>query len=157
MDNDHKLLVRELSKLLAGGNAHADLKTALDGLPAELRGVKPDKMPYSIWQLLEHIRIAQWDMLHFCLDPHHKSPKWPDEYWPKDAAPKDDDAWKDSIAQVNSDLDEFISILEHGDLYEPIPGASGQTVLLEALQMADHNSYHVGEIVAVRRMLDAWK
>ena len=157
MDNNKKALVNELSKLLLGGSAHADLKASLDGLPAQLRGVKVDKLPYSIWQLVEHIRIAQWDMLNFCIDPNHKSPKWPDAYWPKETAPKNDEAWNESVEQINNDLDEFIGILEHSDLYEPIPGGSGQTVLLEALQMADHNSYHVGEIIAIRRLLDAWK
>ena len=157
MDNNNKLLVKELTKLLLGGSAHADLKAALAGLPAKLRGVKVDKLPYSIWQLVEHIRIAQWDMLNFCMDPNHESPKWPEEYWPKETAPKNDEAWDDSVEQINNDLDEFIGILEHGDLYEPVPGGSGQTILLEALQMADHTSYHVGEIIAIRRLLDAWK
>jgi len=157
MTNDEKTLVKELAKLLQGGSAHADLKTALAGLPVKLRGVKPDKLPYSIWQLVEHIRIAQWDMLNFCMDPNHKSPKWPDEYWPKDPAPKSEEAWNDSIAQINNDMDEFIGVLEHGDLYAKIPGGSGQTILLEALQLADHNSYHIGEIIAIRRLLDAWK
>lgn len=157
MDNKNKILIDELTKLLLGGSAHADLKTALADLPAELRGSKPDKLPYSIWQLVEHIRIAQWDMLHFCMDPNHQSPKWPEEYWPKEAAPKNDEAWHDSIKQINDDLDEFIGILEHGDLYEKIPGGTGQTILLEALQMADHTSYHIGEIIAIRHLLGAWK
>ena len=157
MDNQNKKLVAELSKLLLGGSAHAGLKEALAGLPAELRGVKPDNLPYSIWQLVEHIRIAQWDMLNFCIDPDHQSPKWPDEYWPKETAPADDDAWKDSIKQINSDTDEFISLVEKSDLYEPIPGGNGQTVLQEALQMADHTAYHIAEIIIIRRLLGAWK
>jgi hypothetical protein len=157
MDKQNKKLVSELSKLLLGGTAHTDLKEALAALPAELRGVKPDNLPYSIWQLVEHIRIAQWDMLNFCIDPDHKSPKWPDEYWPKETAPTDDDAWKDSIKQINSDRDEFISLVEKGDLYEPIPGANGQTILQEALQIADHTSYHIAEIIILRRLLGAWK
>lgn len=156
MDNKNKELINQLTKLLLGGSAHANLKKALKDLPAELRGVKPDKLPYSIWQLVEHMRIAQWDMLHFCLDPNHKSPKWPDEYWPEETAPKDDAAWNESIEQINGDLDEFIDYLEHSDIYEKIPGGSGQTVLLEALQMADHNAYHVAEIVIIRRLLGAW-
>lgn len=156
MDNN-KILVNELTKLLLGGSAHADLNAALKGLPPNLRGVKPDKLPYSIWQLVEHIRIAQWDMLRFCMDPNHQSPKWPDDYWPKETAPKDDDAWNDALEQIDNDRDEFIEILEHSDLYEQIPGGSGQTILLEALQMADHTSYHTGEIIAIRRILDAWK
>jgi len=157
MDNQNKKLVAELSKLLLGGNAHADLKDALADLPADLRGKIPDNLPYSIWQLLEHIRIAQWDMLNFCIDPNHKSPKWPDEYWPKEVEPKDNDTWKDSIKEINNDRDEFISLLEKGDLYQPIPGGSGQTILQEALQMADHTSYHVAEIIVLRRLLGAWK
>ncbi|MGN6179929.1 MAG: DinB family protein [Mucilaginibacter sp.] len=156
MDNKNKDLVNELTRLLLGGTAHASLKKALKGLPAELRGAKPDKMPYSIWQLVEHIRIAQWDMLNFCLDPNHKSPKWPDEYWPQDAAPQNDAAWDESIEQINKDMDEFIGHLEHSDLYEKLPGGNGQTVLLEALQLADHNAYHIAEIVVIRRLLGAW-
>jgi hypothetical protein len=157
MDNNNKILVQELTKLLLGGNAHADIKSAVKGLPADLRDVVPDNLPYSVWQLVEHIRIAQWDMLRFCMDPHHKSPKWPDEYWPKESAPKNDEAWNESLEQINNDLDEFIGILEHSNVYEQIPGGSGQTILLEALQMADHTSYHVGEIIAIRRLLGAWK
>src|SRR5580704_14955054 len=99
MNSEHKILVEELKKQLLGGNAHATLKDALKGLPADLRGVKPPNMPYSIWQLVEHIRIAQWDMLQFCKDAHHKSPKWPDDYWPKETAPEDDNAWNASLSQ----------------------------------------------------------
>jgi len=157
MDSNNKILITELTKLLMGGNAHVTLKESLEGLPANLRGVKVDKMPYSIWQLVEHIRIAQWDMLRFCMDPNHESPKWPEEYWPKESAPEDGEAWDDAIKQINSDLDEFIGILEHSDIYEPIPGGSGQTILLEAFQIADHNAYHLGESIAVRRLLGGWK
>jgi hypothetical protein len=157
MDTTNKILVTELTILLMGGSAHADLKAALHGLPANLRGVKPDKLPYSIWQLVEHIRIAQWDMLQFCKDGNHESPKWPDDYWPKEAAPKDNDAWSASVEQINNDLDEFIALLDDCDLYRQIPGGSGQSILLEALQMADHTSYHIGEIIAIRRLLGAWK
>ena len=156
MDNKNNLIVNELTRLLLGGSAHASLKKALKGLPGNLRGVKPGNLPYSIWQLVEHIRIAQWDMLNFCLDPHHKSPKWPDEYWPKEVAPESDEAWNDSIAQINDELDEFIGHLEHSDLYEKLPGGSGQTLLMEALQLADHNAYHIAEIVIIRRLLSAW-
>lgn len=156
MDNKNKDLVNELTRLLLGGTAHASLKKALTDLPAELRGVKPGDLPYSIWQLVEHVRIAQWDMLNFCVDPNHKSPKWPEEYWPAEAAPENDEAWNESIEQINKDMDEFISHLEHSDLYEELPGGNGQTVLLEALQLADHNAYHIAEIVVIRRLLGAW-
>ncbi len=157
MENQHKILIDELTKLLLGGNAHVSLQDALKGLKPELRGVKPDHLPYSAWQLVEHIRIAQWDMLQFCRDAEHKSPKWPDDYWPKESAPEDDNAWHGSLSQINSDLDEFIELMEHSDIYQKLQHGDGQTVLLEALQIADHNAYHIGEIVAIRRFLGDWK
>jgi hypothetical protein len=157
MNKHHKKLVAELTKLLLGSSAHVNFKDSLANLPTNLRGEKPHGLPYSIWQLVEHIRIAQWDMLNFCIDPDHKSPKWPDEYWPKEASPKNDTAWKESIEQINNDQDEFISLLEHSDLYEQVPGGNGQTFLLEALQMADHTAYHIAEIIVIRRLLGAWK
>jgi hypothetical protein len=126
-------------------------------LPADLRGVKPHNLPYSIWQLAEHIRIAQWDMLEFSKDGNHKSPKWPDDYWPKESSPANDAAWDKTIEQINTDRDEFIALLKSHDIYEKIPHGSGQTILREALQMADHTSYHTSEIILLRRLLGAWK
>ena len=157
MENQHKILIDELTKLLLGGNAHVSLQDALKGLKPELRGIKPDHLPYSVWQLVEHIRIAQWDMLQFCKDANHKSPKWPDDYWPRESAPKDESAWNGSLSQINSDLDEFIELMEHSDIYQKLQHGDGQTILLEALQIADHNAYHIGEIVAIRRFLGDWK
>jgi hypothetical protein len=119
--------------------------------------VKPDNMPYSIWQLTEHIRIAQWDMLQFCVDEDHKSPEWPDEYWVKETEPKDEDAWDASINQIQDDLDEFIDLLKKEDIYKKLSHGSGQTILREALQIADHNAYHIAEIIVIRRLLKAWK
>ena len=156
MENQHKILIDELTKLLLGGSAHVSLQDALKGMKPELRGVKPDHLPYSAWQLVEHIRIAQWDMLQFCRDAEHKSPKWPDDYWPKESAPEDDNAWNGSISQINSELDEFIELMEHSDIYQKLQHGDGQTILLEALQIADHNAYHIGEIVAIRRFLGDW-
>lgn len=157
MDNQHKTLVGELTKLLLGGSAHVSFQDAIKGLNPKLRGIKPDNMPYSIWQLVEHIRIAQWDMLQFSKDADHKSPKWPDDYWPTESEPADDDAWKGSLEQIDSDLDEFIELLEHSDIYQPLEHGDGQSILREALQLADHNAYHIGEIVAIRRVLGDWK
>jgi len=157
MDDQHKIIINELTKLLLGGSAHVSLQDALKGLKPQLRGVKPEYMPYSIWQLVEHIRIAQWDMLQFCKDADHKSPKWPDDYWPKENAPKDDGAWKGALTQINSDLDEFIELMEHSNIYQILQHGDGQTILREALQIADHNAYHIGEIIAVRRVLNDWK
>src|ERR1700742_3667501 len=119
MNDQHtKILVDELEKLLLGGGAHASFSDAIKGLKPENRGIKPDNMPYSIWQLVEHIRIAQWDMMRFCKDEDHKSPKWPEEYWPKESGPEDDDAWQGSLSQIDSDLDEFMELLDHSDIYQ---------------------------------------
>jgi uncharacterized damage-inducible protein DinB len=157
MDDQHKALITELTKLLQGGGAHVSLKEALKGLPAEMRGVKKNKLPYSIWQLVEHIRIAQWDMLEFSKDGAHQSPKWPDDYWPKEAAPASDAAWRKSVKQIESDLEQFIKLLGKSDIYAPIAHGSGQTILREAMQIADHNAYHTAEIVVLRRLLGSWK
>jgi len=157
MDNKDKTIISELTKLLLGGNAHISLQDALKGLRPELRGAKPAHVPYSIWQLVEHIRIAQWDMLQFCRDAEHKELKWPDDYWPHEAAPANEDVWKGSLQQINDDLEEFIELMEHADIYQPLPHGQGQSVLREALQIADHNAYHIGEILALRRMLGDWK
>ncbi|MFD0765662.1 DinB family protein [Mucilaginibacter lutimaris] len=157
MNNQHQILINELIKLIEGGGAHATLKDALADLPKELRGVKPHNLPYSIWQLAEHVRIAQWDMLEFSKDGSHQSPNWPDDYWPKEAEPADDAAWNKTIEQINADRAEFINLLQSGDIYEKIPHGDGQNILREALQIADHNSYHTSEIILLRRLLGAWK
>lgn len=156
MNDQHKIVVKEVTKLLLGGGAHATLSDAINDLKPESRSAKLEDMPYTIWQLVEHIRIAQWDMLQFSKDADHKSPKWPDDYWPKETGPHDEDSWDGSIEQISNDLDEFLELLEHSDIYLKLQHGDGQTILREALQMADHNSYHIGEIVAIRRMLKDW-
>ncbi|MDR6940481.1 DinB family protein [Mucilaginibacter pocheonensis] len=155
-NSEHKILIDELLHLLNGGNAHADLTKALSGLPAGLRGVKPDKLPYSIWQLVEHIRIAQWDMLEFCKNGSHESPNWPDDYWPKENSPKSDEEWNNAVKQIAADRDELAALVRNEDLFEKIPHGDGQNILREALQAADHTAYHVAEIIIIRRLLDAW-
>ncbi|RYY37382.1 MAG: DinB family protein [Sphingobacteriaceae bacterium] len=157
MSNTHNILISELIELLNGGTAHVSFKDAVNNLPGDLRGEKPGNVPYSIWQLVEHIRIAQWDMLEFSRDENHQSPKWPDEYWPEEATPTDDEKWNRALQQIDNDLEAFISLLKTGDLYKPFPHGNGQNLLREALQIADHNSYHTGEILALRRLLGAWK
>jgi hypothetical protein len=156
MNNEHQILIDEITHLLQGGNAHADLKKTLDGLPPKLRGVKVDKLPYTIWQLVEHIRIAQWDMLEFSKDGSHESPNWPDDYWPKELAPKDDEAWDNSLKQIDDDLEALIELVKSEDIYKKIPHGDGQTILREALQAADHNAYHIAEIIVIRRLLGEW-
>lgn len=151
------ILISELKKLLNGGTAHVGLKDAIANLPFELLGKKPHNLPYSIWQLTDHIKIAQWDMLEFSKDGNHKSPKWPDEYWPKENAPKDIETWEATVKQIDDDLKSFIELIESEDLFKPIPHGDGQTVLREAFQVADHKAYHIAEIIVIRRLLNAWK
>ena len=157
MENQHKIIIDELTKLLLGGNAHVSFPDAVKNISPGSRGIKPEGVPYSIWQLVEHIRIAQWDMMQFCKDADHRSPKWPEEYWPKENAPEDEDAWTGSLSQISNDLDEFISLMEHSDIYQVLPHGTGQNIFREALQIADHTAYHTGEIVAIRRMLNDWR
>jgi hypothetical protein len=157
-ENIDKVIKKQLITLLNGGDAHATLEDALHGLPLKLRGVKPDGLPYSIWQLVDHIRIAQWDILKFSTNPDHQSPKWPDEYWPKNAAPEDEDEWSAAVDLIASDKAKFIELLEDENLniFEPFQTENGQTLLREALLIADHTSYHVGQIILIRRLLNDW-
>jgi hypothetical protein len=154
-----KFLRDELSRLLSGEGAHADFETAVRDFPAELRGAKPTGAPHSPWELLEHLRIAQRDMLEFSRNAKHESPDWPTGYWPAQAQPPDDAAWDRSVAQFRADLQEMQRLVADpsSDLFTPFPHGKGQTLLREALQMADHNAYHLGELVFLRRILGAWK
>ena len=151
-------LRKQLVKLMTGGQAHVDFETAVAKLSPEHRGQKPPGAPHTPWQLLEHVRIAQWDILEFSRNPRHVSPKWPEGYWPKDSAPSDAGSWERSLAGFRSDLDSFRELVEDSaiDLHAPIAGGTGQTLLREAMLLADHNAYHVGQLVLVRRLLDAW-
>jgi len=148
----------QLIKLLKGGNAHATIKDALHNLPAKLRGVVPDGLPYSIWMLVDHIRITQWDILKFSTNPDHQSPKWPEGYWPKHSEPKDEEEWDNAIEQIESDRAKFIDLLENQEisLFEPFLNEPNINLLREALLIADHTSYHIGQIVVIRRLLGNW-
>lgn len=157
MAKEQDILIDELIYLLQGGNAHAGFKDAVSNLPANLRHTKPYDLPYSIWQLVEHIRIAQWDMVQFCINADHQSPKWPDEYWPQEAGPNSEEAWNQSIQQINTDREQFIELLKRKDIYKRLDHGNGQSILREALQIADHNAYHIAEIIVIRRLLKAWK
>ena len=130
-------------------------------MPAELRGAKPDPPkggPHTPWRLVEHIRIAQWDILEFCRNPKHVSPKFPDGYWPDGDAPPDSTAWGKSVEAFRADLQAMQDLVADPstDLFTPIPHGDGQTILREALLVADHNAYHLGQLVTVRRALGAW-
>lgn len=157
--NDDQSLRQHLLELLAGGGAHAKFEDAVKGLPTKLRGAKPAKFPHSPWMLLEHLRLAQWDMLEFSRDASHVSPDWPSGYWPKTIAPPNAAAWNKSIQQFRRDLRAMQQLVANPktDLYARIPWGDGQTILREALQVADHNAYHIAQIVDVRRMLEVWK
>ena len=152
-------LRQHVLNLLKGGNAHATFDDAVEDFPSELRGKKPKGAEHSAWQLLEHLRIAQWDILEFSRDPAHKSPSWPEGYWPDAAAPPDDKAWDKSVRAFHRDFSELCALVadESVDLFAKIPHGDGQTVLREALLTADHNAYHIGQLVLVRRLLGAWK
>ena len=158
MDRE-KQLRQQLAKALDWHEAHAGLAAAVDDFPAELRGRVPAGMPYSAWQLLEHIRIALWDIVEFCRNPRHKSPPWPDGYWPKKPAPPGEEAWEQSVKSIHDNLTAMRQMISDAkqDLLAPIAGGSGQTLLREALLIADHNAYHLGQLVLVRRALGAWK
>jgi hypothetical protein len=142
--------------LLTKGEAHTDLRSVLKDFPANLRGRKPKDAPHTPWQLLEHMRLGQWDILRFSVDAKHVSPKWPEGYWPKTSKPPDAAAWDISVRQFFRDLDAICKLVRDPkrDLVAPIPHGTGQTLLREALVLADHNAYHLGQIVMVRRTLE---
>jgi hypothetical protein len=153
-----KALREHLRKLLTGSEAHIDWKAAVDDMPPRLRGAKLQGSPHTLWELLEHARIAQWDILEFSRDPKHVSPDFPSGYWPDSAAPPNDAAWDKSVKTFETDLDAMAKLVSNPatDLFAPLPHGSGQTVLREALLLADHNAYHLGQFVLVRRMLGSW-
>lgn len=154
---DHVTSLRHhLVNLLTKAEAHVDVVSTLKGFPPKLRGRKPKGSPHTPWQLLEHMRLGQWDILRFTVDPKHVSPKWPEGYWPKTAAPPSDKAWKEGVRRFLADLNEMCGLVNDSkrDLFAPIPHGDGQTLLREALLLADHNAYHLGQLVLVRRTLE---
>ena len=161
MDNHSALdaaLRQQLAELLSRSHAHADFDAAVKNLPVELRGKRPRGAEHSPWELLEHLRIAQWDILEFSRDAKHASPKWPEGYWPAAAAPPDERAWDKSVRAFRKDRKALCELVADPatDLYAKIPHGDGQTILREALLAADHNAYHIGQLVLVRKLLGAW-
>ena len=154
----HAALRQHLIALLNGGQAHATFDDAVKNLPPNLRGKKPDNFPHSPWMILEHLRIAQSDILAFSRDSKHASPKWPEGYWPKSASPANAGAWTKSVNQFRADLKQMQELIHNPktDLFAKIPWGDGQTILREALLVADHNAYHIAQLVDVRRLLGAW-
>lgn len=154
----HDKSLRELlARVLDWGDAHIRFEAAVKDFPPELRGVRPAGGPHSAWELLEHLRIAQWDILEFSRDPKHVSPKFPSGYWPASPEPPHANAWDESVASFRADLKALAAMAKDPslDLEARIPHGDGQTVLREILLTADHNAYHLGQLVMVRRMLGA--
>jgi hypothetical protein len=158
MADKDKLLREHLVYLLRDGGAHAKFEDVVADFPVAARGKKVKNLPYSAWMLLEHMRLAQWDILEFSRNPKHVSPAWPDGYWPKSAAPPSAAAWTASVSAFRKDLKAMQALVSNPktDLFAKIPWGDGQTILREAMLVADHNAYHVGQLVAVRRMLGKW-
>lgn len=151
-------LVEHLMEMLRGGHAHTKFEDAVKGVPIAKAGIRPEGCPHSVWELVEHIRLAQHDILKFSEGPKWKSPKWPEGYWPKSPKPRDAAAWRKALAEVRSSLKTFEKLLSKraGELEATFPWGDGQTLLREALLIADHNAYHIGQIVLVRRLLGIW-
>lgn len=151
-------LIQTLKTNLLDSHARVTLDRALKGLPADLRGVVPEGMPYSIWQIVEHMRLALWDMVAFSSGPGHTSPDWPSGYWPTNPIPPSANAWSTCVHKIREETETFIRLLEtpEVDLFKPFSYGQGQSLFREALQIIDHQSYHTGEIVVLRRMLGAW-
>jgi uncharacterized damage-inducible protein DinB len=144
--------------LLRGGGAHLNSDAAVADLPAKQRGARAAGVPHTAWRLIEHMRICQWDILEFSRNPKHVSPKFPEGYWPDGDAPPDAAAWDRSLAAFRADLQTMQDLVADPatDLLARIPHGEGQTILREALLLADHNAYHLGQLVMLRRVLGAW-
>lgn len=157
MNQDH--IVREqLLALLKGGHAYMPFEDAIAGFPIEAINQRPPHVPYTPWHLLEHMRIAQWDILEFVRNPAHRSPEWPAGYWPARDAEADEQAWNATIAAFQADLDALRALVQDPatDLYSDLPHAPGYTIMREILLVADHNAYHTGEFAILRQVMQTW-
>jgi uncharacterized damage-inducible protein DinB len=151
---DNRELREQLVELIRGGSAHLEVKPAIAGFPADKRAAKPNGAPYNAWQLLWHMNFTLHDLLEFCANPKYLAPKWPDEYWPKEEEPPSDTAWDATARALEADLAQFEKMIMDPaqNLYATIPWGDGQTFLREVLLAADHNSYHLGQIVLLGKM-----
>ncbi|MBF8965053.1 DinB family protein [Pontibacter sp. FD36] len=154
---EEKQLRDHLEKLMRMGQAYRPMDELLQGLNLTEAGRQVEELPYTIWQLLEHLRFAQQDILDFCRNPAYQEPDWPDDYWPADVAPADQQALDQTLQAINRDLEAMVQLVQdtENDLFEPIPHGNGQTLLREAMLVAEHNAYHFGQIVVLRRLLGA--
>ncbi len=148
-------LRKQLLYHLSGHGAHIDFSTAVEGFPFELAGKRVPNLDHTAWQLVFHLQIAQWDMVKFCTDSKHVSPEYPSGYWPESDAPADDEQWKRTVVSFNSDLKAMAELIKDpgNDLFTPFAHGSGQNLLQEAIQIIDHNSYHIGQLVDIRMLL----
>jgi hypothetical protein len=158
MPDHDKSLRQHLIELLNGGSAHATFDAVVADIPAKLRGEKPSGYPHSIWMLLEHLRLAQRDILDFSCNSKYKAPRWPDDYWPKGAAPPTAAAWNSSVKKFRADLKAMQNMVKNPktDLFAKIPWGEGQTILREVLLLGDHNSHHLAQMIDIRRLLGDW-
>jgi len=156
MPTDDRILRDQLVEFLRGGSAHVELTAALKDFPSELYGAKPKGAPHTAWQLLEHIRFTLHDLLDFCMNPKYVAPDWPEAYWPKNGAPNSKDEWKACAKAIQEDIAEFEKLAGDpgSNLYAPIPWGDGQTLLREILLAGDHTSYHLGQLVMLRKQLE---
>ena len=157
--NTDAALRDQLARLLDWHEAHVGFDKAVAGVPPELRGNRPAGLPYSPWQLIEHLRITQHDILDFCQNPTYEEMKWPDDYWPSSNAPASTAKWEDSLNQFRRDREALQGLAKdpNVDLFARIPHGTGQTYIRELLLVADHTSHHVGQLIVVRRLLGIWK
>jgi uncharacterized damage-inducible protein DinB len=157
MNTNNEVVLEQLIALITQGNAHVTFEQAVENVPFEKTGIKPGNLPYSLWQLIEHIRIAQADILDFSRNPDYTAPAWPGDYWPSEDAPANESQWQNSLQQIKQDRNEFILLLTNApDIYTPFAYGEGQNLLREALLIADHTSYHTGQVILIRRLLNDW-
>ncbi|MCX2743166.1 DinB family protein [Mangrovivirga sp. M17] len=148
-----------LRKILNWEDAHVNFDNAINNIPEKMRGIRHKDIPYSLWELIEHIRLSQYDILEFCRNPDYKEMPWPDAYWPDSAAPESSDEWDRSISKYKEDRESLKKLVsdENLELASEIPHGDGQTYIREILLVADHNAYHVGQIVLLRKLLGIWE
>lgn len=158
-NTEDRVLRDQLIEFLRGGSAHADLKSVVEDFPVAARGAKPKGAAHSAWQLLEHIRITLHDLLDFSTNPNYVALQWPKDYWPSEEAPPNNDVWNATLKAVKKDLADFEKLVgdPESNLYATIPWGEGQTLLREVLLAGQHTSYHLGQLVSLRRELGAWK
>lgn len=161
MAGKNEVLVKELAFQLRGGNAHAPLEKVVKDFPLEKQGIQPAGLPYSGWQLLEHLRLAQKDILDYCQNHggNYVHKKWPDDYWPAKPEPPDAKAWDESVKKIEEDRESLIKIIAdpQAELFTAFKWGDGQTLFHEACLVLDHNAYHLGELVMLRRTLGIWQ